>query len=167
MADRFTDDMIALLPRLRRYALSLTGRADRADDLVQTAAERAIAGRARFDPATRLDAWCFRILHNAWLDTLRRERTRGAEVEIEDAPDLAAPGQGPRAVEAAMTLAQVRAAIDRLPTDQRAVITLVCVEELSYREAAEVLGVPVGTVMSRLSRARAALAAATGIRGVE
>ena len=161
--DAFTTALIALLPRLRRYALSLCRRDDLADDLVQTAAERAFAARERFDPATRLDAWMFRILHNAWLDTLRRQRTRGSESDVDEALDLAAPGQGPAAVEAALTLAAVQRAMERLHPDHRAVLVLVCVEEMSYREAAEVLGVPVGTVMSRLARARIALAAASGM----
>ncbi|MFN3644352.1 MAG: sigma factor-like helix-turn-helix DNA-binding protein [Gemmobacter sp.] len=111
-------------------------------------------------------------MHNAWLDTLRRSRTRGDEVEIDDAPDLAAPdlaapGHGPEATVAALTLAEVRRAMDALPADQRAVLMLVCVEEMSYREAPEVLPIPIGTVMSGLSRARIALSAATGINRAE
>jgi RNA polymerase sigma-70 factor (ECF subfamily) len=161
-SDAFTEALVALLPRLRRYALSLCRRADLADDLVQTAAERAFAARARFDPATRLDAWMFSILHNAWRDQLRRQRTRGIESDVDAALDLEAPGQGPRATEAALTLAAVARAMATLTEEHRAVLVLVCVEELSYREAAGVLGIPVGTVMSRLARARLALAAASG-----
>ncbi|MFN6978497.1 MAG: RNA polymerase sigma factor, partial [Gemmobacter sp.] len=144
MVDPFSDALISALPRLRRYAISLCRRPDLADDLVQTAAERAVAARDRFDPATRIEAWLFRIVHNAWLDTLRRGRTRGDEVEIDDAPDLAAPGHGPEATVAALTLAEVRRAMDALPADQRAVLMLVCVEEMSYREAPEVLPIPIG-----------------------
>lgn len=163
MADRFADDLIALLPRLRRYALSLCKRRDLADDLVQTAAERALAARDRFDPSTRLDAWMFRILHNAWLDGLRRQRTRGTEVDIADAPE-ARTVDGPAVTEAHLMLKSVEAAIDRLPEDQRAVLLLVCVEELPYRETSEVLGIPLGTVMSRLARGRVALSEMMGIR---
>lgn len=162
MSDRFTQELIDLLPRLRRYALSLCRRSDLADDLVQITAERALAARDRFDPATRLQAWLFRILHNAWLDSLRRQKTRGAEVDIDDAQD-ARVVDGVAATEARLMLQSTRAAMDRLPEDQRAVLMLVCVEELSYREAAEVLDIPVGTVMSRLARARLALSALMGI----
>lgn len=163
MADRFSDDLIALLPRMRRFALSLCRRADLADDLVQTAAERAFAARDRFDPATRMDAWLFRIIRNAWLDDARRVRTRGAEVDIADAPE-ARTVDGPAVTEAVLMLKSAEAAMAGLPADQREVMMLVCVEELSYREAAEVLGIPIGTVMSRLARARLAISQSLGIK---
>lgn len=163
MPDTFSDDLIALLPNLRRFALSLCRRPDLADDLVQITAERAFAARDRFDPATRLDAWLFRILRNAWIDQTRRDRTRGVSVDIADVPE-AAVTDGPRETEAQLMLRQTRAAMDELPEEQREVMLLVCVEELSYREAAEVLGIPIGTVMSRLARARLALAEKVGIR---
>ncbi|MCX7645090.1 MAG: RNA polymerase sigma factor [Rhodobacteraceae bacterium] len=162
MPDTFSDDLIALLPNLRRFALSLCRRPDLADDLVQITAERAFAARDRFDPATRLDAWLFRILRNAWIDQTRRERTRGESIDIAEVPE-ASVTDGPRQTEAHLMLRQTRAAMDALPEEQRAVMLLVCVEELSYREAAEVLGIPIGTVMSRLARARLALAERVGI----
>lgn len=157
MADRFTEDLIALLPRMRRLALALSRRADLADDLVQTAAERALAGRTGFDPGTRFDAWVFRILRNAWIDTIRRVRTRGAEIDIVDTPE-AATVDGTRVTEAVLMLDTVRAAVMRLPDEQREVMMLVCVEDMSYRETAEILGIPIGTVMSRLARARQEIA---------
>ncbi|MCU0905252.1 MAG: RNA polymerase sigma factor [Tabrizicola sp.] len=163
MPDRFSDDLIALLPNLRRFALSLCRRSDVADDLVQITAERAFAARDRFDPTTRLDAWLFRILRNAWIDHARRMTTQGVTVDIADAPD-AAVVDGVRDMEAVLTLRKAEAAIAELPEDQREVMMLVCVDELSYREAAEVIGVPIGTVMSRLSRARLAVAAKMGIK---
>lgn len=162
MADRFAQDLVALLPRLRRFALSLARRGDLADDLVQVTAERAFAARDRFDPATRLDSWCFRILRNAWLDSVRRDRSRGPQVDIADAPD-AGEVDGLAAAESRLMLRAVMAAMDKLPEEQREVLMLVCVEELSYKEAAAILDIPLGTVMSRLSRGRLALAAATGI----
>ena len=162
MRDTFSDDLIALLPNLRRFALSLCRRPDVADDLVQITAERAFAARARFDPATRLDAWLFRILRNAWIDDARRTATRGVTVDIADAPE-AAVVDGAREAEAQLMLARTRAAMDELPEEQREVMLLVCVEELTYREAADVLGIPIGTVMSRLARARLALAGKLGI----
>lgn len=163
MADRFSQDLIALLPRLRRFALSLCRKGDLADDLVQVTAERAFAARDRFDPATRMDSWCFRILRNAWLDGVRRDQSRGPMVDLDDAPD-AGEVDGVAVTESRLMLRAVMAAMDRLPDDQREVLMLVCVEDLSYKEAAAVLDIPLGTVMSRLSRGRLALAAATGIK---
>jgi RNA polymerase sigma-70 factor (ECF subfamily) len=163
MPDRFTDDLIALLPNLRRFAQSLCRRADLADDLVQTTAERAFAARDRFDPATRMDAWLFRILRNAWLDTLRRQQTRGTEIDVADAPD-AAVVDGAAAVETQLMLKSAEAAMASLPADQREVMMLVCVEELTYKEVAAVLDLPIGTVMSRLARARIAVAQKLGIK---
>jgi RNA polymerase sigma-70 factor (ECF subfamily) len=163
MHDRFSTDLIALLPNLRRFALSLCRRSDLADDLVQTTAERAFAARDQFDPATRMDAWLFRILRNAWLDTTRRQQTRGTEVDIADAPE-ARVTDGVVETENRLMLQSVEAAMADLPQDQREVMMMICVEELSYKEAAEVLDIPIGTVMSRLARARLAIAAALGIK---
>jgi RNA polymerase sigma-70 factor, ECF subfamily len=163
MPDRFSEDLIALLPNLRRFALSLCRRGDVADDLVQITAERAFAARDRFDPATRMDAWLFRILRNAWIDHARRTTTQGTTVDIADAPD-AAITDGVRDIEAVLMLRKAETAILALPEDQREVMMLVCVDDLSYREAAEVIGVPIGTVMSRLSRARLAVSEKLGIK---
>lgn len=162
MPDSFETELVAALASLRRFALSLCRRPDLADDLVQTTVERAIAARDRFDPETRLQPWLFRILRNAWIDAGRRQATRGPQVDIEDTPE-AAVLDGPRATEAALMLGQVRAALATLPDAHREVIELVCFEELTYAEAAEVLGVPKGTVMSRLARGRVALAGKLGI----
>jgi len=162
MADAFETGLIEALPALRRYALSLCRKPDIADDLVQTTVERAIAARTRYDPATRLEPWLFRILRNAWIDIARRAGTRGIEIEIGDAP-WAAVHDGTRASEASLMLRQTREALTTLPDEQREVILLVCFEGLSYAEAAEVLDIPKGTVMSRLARGRIALAAKLGI----
>ena len=162
MGDRFADDLIALLPNLKRFAMSLCRSSDMADDLVQVTVERAFAARDRYDPATRLEPWLFRILRNARIDMARRTRTRGAEIDIADAPD-AAPVDGERSVESRLMLSAVQAAMADLADDHRMVMHLVCVEELSYAETAAVLGIPTGTVMSRLARARVALARALGI----
>lgn len=163
MSDRFTEDLIALLPNLRRFALSLCRRADLADDLVQITAERALGARDRFDPATRLDAWLLRILRNAWIDHTRRGAVRGEMIDIDDAPD-AATVDGEEVAMNRLALSEAEAAIAELPLEQRVVILLVCVEDLSYKEVAEVLGIPIGTVMSRLSRARIAVAQKLGIK---
>ena len=162
MADDFTDSLIAALPSLRRFALSLARQPDIADDLVQITVERALAARDRYDPTTPLGAWLFRILRNAFIDMTRRTRTRGTETDIFAVPE-AATVDGPRDTEARVMLAQTMAAMRDLPEDQRAILTLVCMEDLSYAEAAHALDIPVGTVMSRLSRARRALAARLGL----
>jgi len=163
MSDAFTDDLIALLPNLRRFAMSLCRQADVADDLVQITVERALNARDKHDPATRLDAWLFRILRNAFIDMTRRPRPRGVTVDIHDPPE-AITVDGEKHTETVLMLASAEAAIDALPEDQRAVMVLICMEEMSYAEAAEVLGVPTGTVMSRLSRARLAVARSLGIK---
>lgn len=163
MRDRFSDDLIAFLPNLRRFALSLCRSTDLADDLVQITAERALAARDRFDPSTRIEAWLLRILRNAWIDHARRTATQGTSVDIEETPD-ASIADGTAHVESVLMLRRTETAIATLPDDQREVMMLVCVDDLSYREAAEVIGVPIGTVMSRLARARLALAQKLGIR---
>lgn len=163
MQDRFVEDVIALLPNLKRFALSLCKRPDIADDLVQITAERAFRARDRFDPATRLEAWLFRILRNAWIDMIRRDTSRGTTVDIHEIPQ-ADPVDSAAQTEDRLMLQSVQAAMRDLPEDQRAVLHLVCVEGVSYAEAAETLEIPTGTVMSRLSRARQALAKKVGIK---
>lgn len=159
----FERALIAALPKLRRYALSLCRRSDIADDLVQTAVERAIAARERFDANGSLDAWLFRIVRNAWIDQIRRTSTRGTELDVTDIPE-AAIFDGERALDARMALRETEAAMATMPPDQQEILRLVCLEELSYADAAEVLDIPKGTVMSRLARARVALAEKLGIK---
>ncbi|NSX54444.1 RNA polymerase sigma factor [Sulfitobacter sp. 1151] len=162
MSDSFADDIIAFLPNLRRFALSLCRQADLADDLVQITVERAFRGRDQFDPATRLDAWLFRILRNAWIDMVRRKKTQGIEIDIDDAAD-ARVVDGTQTVETSLMLQSAKQAMAELPDDQREVMMLICVEEMSYKEAAQILDAPIGTVMSRLSRARITIAKKLGI----
>lgn len=158
----FGEALIAFLPNMRRYAIALCRSADRADDLVQLACERAIASAGSFEPGTRFDAWLFRILHNLWIDQLRRQKTAGPSDDIDDQAERL--GTDPRAaLEARMMLDAAWEQIEALPAEQREVLMLVCVEEFSYKEAAEMLGIPIGTVMSRLARARTGLAARLGI----
>lgn len=158
----FARDLIDLLPRLRRFARSLTGRAEEADDLVQSACERALAARDRYEPGTRLDAWMFRIVRNLWIDEIRKRKTAGPGTALDLAEEVAGD-DGRRQTDAVLTMASVRDGIATLPPEQREVLTLVCIEDLSYREAAETLAVPIGTVMSRLARARKALGRAIGL----
>lgn len=153
--------MLLILPRLRRFALSLTRRADLADDLVQSTCEKALANQSSWQPGTRFDAWMFRIMRNAWIDTYRRKKTAGTHDDLDLHPDI--PGEAGNVAETRLTLKAVWNAIGSLPGQQREVLLLVCVEELTYAEAAEVLSVPVGTVMSRLARAREKVAQLAGI----
>ncbi len=164
MPDEFSRDLLDLLPNLRRYALSLCRSADIADDLVQLTCQKALSNRRGFQQGTRMDAWLFRILRNSWIDMVRRKRGEGQSIDIDDAYDL--PGAaGAETVENRLLLDRTLKAIHELPEEQREVLLLVCVEELSYKETAEVLDVPIGTVMSRLARARKQLAALLGING--
>lgn len=156
VSDPFVDELIALLPRLRRFAISLSGSRDVADELVQATCERALVHRASFEPGTRLDAWTMRILRNLWTDRLRSPATRETFVDVDDAYYLVGE-DGEARSEARLKLAEVAKAIGALPDQQREVLLLVCVEDYSYRETAEILSIPIGTVMSRLARARAAL----------
>lgn len=159
--DTFAEDLIAILPNLRRFALSLARAPDVADDLVQITVERALLARDRVDPAMRLDAWAFRILKNAWIDMTRRNRIRGVSVDVHETPE-AIVTEGNETMDRLM-LDQVLTAMADLSEDHREVLTLVCLDDMSYAEAAEVIGVPKGTVMSRLARARAALAERLGM----
>lgn len=155
----FLDEIESCVPALRRYARALTRNADRADDLVQDCLERAIRKRGLFRPTGPLQAWLFRILVNLWRNSLRSERRRGEQVAYDALvvePSIPAPQHG------RLALGEMNRALDRLPDDQRETLLLVVLEGVSYQEAATILGIPIGTVMSRLSRARAALRALTG-----
>jgi RNA polymerase sigma-70 factor, ECF subfamily len=155
IASRFSDQLVAVLPRLRRFARGLSGSMVEADDLVQAACERALARRHQFQEGTRFDSWMYRIVQTIWIDQIRARNVRKEEAEI--AEGRAGSDEPVRRVEARLALDEVRRAIDCLPPDQRAALLLVTVEGLSYRDAAEVVQVPVGTIMSRLARARMAL----------
>ncbi|MDK2762086.1 MAG: sigma-70 family RNA polymerase sigma factor [Sphingopyxis sp.] len=144
--------MQPLTPALRRYARAMLRHREDADDLVQDVLERAITGWHGRRKAASLRSWMFTILHNLALDRLRRQARRGVAAALEDLPQahLATPALQEQGVQQR----DVLALIARLPDDQRSVLLLVAVEELSYAEAAAVLDVPQGTVMSRLARAR-------------
>jgi RNA polymerase sigma-70 factor (ECF subfamily) len=164
MPSAFAKDLVSLLPRLRRFALSLTGSTVEADDLVQAACERALRARDQWVPGTRLDSWVFRIMQNLWIDSIRKRKAEGVPQVIDETFEV--KGEDGRTVtENALTLDEVRSALKGLPEDQRAVLLLVCADERSYQETAETLGLPIGTVMSRLARARRNLAAALHLDG--
>lgn len=147
----------AEIPRLRRYARHLVGDVDRADDLVQECLTRALGKRDSWTPGTNLRAWLFVILRNCHINELRRAQRSpiSGEPPLSE-PDLARAGSQ----EARVALLEVRDAFLGLSEEHREVLLLVAVEELRYEEAAAILGVPLGTVRSRLSRARQALRAA-------
>ncbi len=140
--------LVELIPRLRRYARALVGDRAGADDLVQDTLERAWAKLHLYRRGTDLRAWLFTVMHNVHVNRVRATRT--TDVLQEEMPELAQNGaQGD-----ALLLRDLDRAIAQLPADQRAVLLLVTLEEMSYDEVARTLGIPIGTVMSRLSRAR-------------
>jgi len=152
----FERDLLDLLPRLRRFARSLTLDVADADDLCQIALERALKAEDQWAEGTRLDSWMYRIIRNCWIDELRSRRRRGETVPV-DADGLDLPDAGDRQMEARVELNNVDRAMAALPPEQREVIALVLVEGLAYREAAELLDLPMGTITSRLVRGRQAL----------
>ena len=154
-SDQFADQLIAVLPRLRRFARGLSGSVADADDLVQAACERALARRHQFQEGTRFDSWMFRIVQTIWIDQVRARDVRKENGDV--AEERLGSDEPVRRVEARLALDEVRRAVHRLSPDQRTALLLVTVEGLSYKEAAEVMQVPVGTIMSRLARARLAL----------
>jgi RNA polymerase sigma-70 factor, ECF subfamily len=154
--DSFHEQMIAFLPRLSGFALSLTENADQRDDLVQETCARALAHRDQWQPGTRLDSWMFRIAQNLWLDRKRGEKFRGEPIDIDSVSDVM-DGDGRAITESRLALAEVQRGLEHLSPEHRVLIGLVCVDGMTYREASEVLGLPVGTIMSRLARARLAL----------
>jgi RNA polymerase sigma factor (sigma-70 family) len=156
--DLFQSEIVGLLPRLRRLARALTRDAADADDLVQLTVERAMTRAGQWEPGSRLDSWTFRIMKNAWIDETRARRRRGEVFDL-DADGLAAATDGAAAMQARMEALAAEAAMAELPADQRIAVALVLVEGLSYREAADVLEIPEGTLTSRLVRGRNALIA--------
>ncbi len=155
MSQLFSDQLIAVLPRLRRFARGLAGSVAEADDLVQAACERALTRAHQFQEGTRFDSWMFRIVQTIWIDQIRARDVRREGGE--DEAMLVGTDESVRRAEARIALNEVRDALGALPAEQRTALLLVTVEGLSYKEAAEIAEVPVGTIMSRLARARIAL----------
>jgi RNA polymerase sigma-70 factor (ECF subfamily) len=152
----FHTELVALAPRLRRYAYALTRNMADADDLLQATLERVLA--REIPEEAELAKWTFRVCRNIWID-----ETRARRVRREAAPELGEASQLEISTEetamARLELKQAQQGIDALPEEQREVLALVAIAGMAYKDAAETLNVPVGTVMSRLSRARVALAA--------
>ena len=152
---QFRAELVSLLPRLRRFGRAITRHREDADDLVQIAVERALLRRGQLEPGTRMLSWMFKIMNNAWIDEMR-SRTRREKIFV---PEEAGEHVGVSPMDDHLNALAVRSAIDRLNDEQRIAVGLVLVEGLPYKEAAEVLGVPIGTVTSRLARAREQLQA--------
>lgn len=153
-------EIVDLIPRLRRYARALTGQADTADDLVLDCVERGLSRLHLWRAGSDLRAWLFTIMHNLHVNNVRRSRIRPDGAAL---PEWETTGSAPRQDDV-VELNSIVAALKQLPDEQREVILLVGLEELSYREAAAVLDVPIGTVMSRLARGRDKLRQLTGGR---
>ena len=153
----FRRDLVSLLPKLRRFAMALTRNANDADDLVQEACERAIARSHLWNGEGRLESWVYAMTRNLWVDEIRKRKVRGGGgvIDIFEQDDLNIDA----AAEKAVYVSQVQKMILSMPEGLASVFLLVNVEGHSYRETAEILGIPIGTVMSRLSTARLRLAA--------
>lgn len=148
-SDVFAAQAMQYIPRLRRYARALTGDASAADDLVQDALERALVKHALWREGTDLRAWLFTVMHNVFVNQVRSAvatRTVPMDDTVSDLPQAQATDR--------LEIRDLDAALQALPEEQRAVVLLVGLEQMSYEEAAKVLEVPIGTVMSRLSRGR-------------
>ena len=156
--DTFQREIVGLLPRLRRLARAISRDLPDADDLVQATVERALGRREQWRPGTRLDSWMFRIMKNAWIDEARA-RTRRGKVLLPEEAGEGVGADGGAAAQARLEAGEVERAMARLPDEQRLAVALVLVEGLSYREAAEALEIPMGTLTSRLVRGRTALLA--------
>ena len=155
--DAVRDELVALLPRLRRFCITLAGSVDGGDDLAQAAVVRGLDRLSLWKEGTRLDSWLFRIAQNLHIDSMRARSVRGTRVDLDELAGLT--GDDGRAVtEARSDLDAALDAISGLSDGQRVLLVLVVVEGCTYREAAERLGIPIGTVMSRIARARAAVA---------
>jgi RNA polymerase sigma-70 factor (ECF subfamily) len=153
--DPVRDGLMELLPRLRRFARTLAGHPQDADDLVQIAVERALTRSDQWQRDTRLDSWMFGIVRNAWIDEVRSRQRRGRLFAPEESGlTVGAPGAGTE-----VDILAVQTALAQLPEEQRTAVSLVLIEGLSYKEAAAVMGVPIGTLTSRLARGRDALQA--------
>jgi RNA polymerase sigma-70 factor (ECF subfamily) len=152
--------LLTWVPRLRRYARALAGNRDDADDLVQDTLERAWAKSVLWRGVADMRAWLFGIMHNLHVDAVRRPKLATVVID-DDTPEVAvAPTQSER-----LAVLDLQAALDLLPIEQKQIVLLVALEDMAYAEVAETLGIPIGTVMSRLSRGRERLRALMEGRG--
>jgi len=157
------EQIAALLPRLRRFARNLTPNLHDADDVVQIAVERALNRSDQWHRDARLDSWLFKIVRNAWIDEVRARARRDKVFVGEEAGE----NVGVDAMARESDLMSVQSAMASLPEDQRIAVSLVLIEGLPYKEAAEVLEIPIGTLTSRLARGRERLQALLGMPGTD
>lgn len=147
------EELTQLLPALRRFAYSLTGARADADDLLQNTIERLLS--REMPENVELIKWAFRVCRNIWIDEYRACKIRHNAAQL---PELEEPTEdGTNRIYNEITLKQVNTAMEKLPDDQRSILALIAIQGMSYKEVAETLGIPIGTVMSRLARARIAL----------
>lgn len=157
----FDAELAAVWPRLRRFAHALARHPADADDLAQMTAEKAFKSFGQFEVGTNFDRWLFRICRTCWIDTIRSRQRRAAHEAAPEAAETVGFDPTP-GLEASLDLATAMTAMQRLPEEQREVVALILIEGFGYREAAEILGQPIGTVSSRLARGRQALLALLG-----
>lgn len=156
MENRLEQKLVELLPRLRRFAYGLSGSADKGDELLQAACERALAKSGQWRPDSRLDHWMFRIIRNIRIDELRSQNIQKRGME-KISPIYEQAYDGRYTLESHIAAEEVRQAMRRLSEDHRMILLMVGVEGYAYKEVAEILDIPMGTVTSRLIRARKAL----------
>lgn len=149
----FQDHIVALIPRLRRFSVALTGNITDGDDLLQSTVERALKRRQTYNKDKKLESWMFKIAQNLWIDQKRAEARRGQTVDLSESHDIVGE-DGRDKMEKIQMTRRVMAVIAALPEAQRLVVAYVLVDGQSYKETANHLDIPVGTVMSRLNRAR-------------
>ncbi len=156
MQPDLSEKLIELIPRMRRFAAGLSGSTDSGDELVQAACERLLRNQAKLRPDTRLDSWLFRVIRNLHIDAIRAQSARERNLrEVGHVAELRLVTNN--GMEDVAHLDEVAGAMQQLSEEHRSVLMLICVEGLSYKEAAAVLEIPMGTVTSRLVRARSAL----------
>ncbi len=153
MAD-FNSEMTQMIPQLRRYARALVNSRDQADDLVQDCLERAISRRHLWDDRRAIRPWLFTILHNIYANAARRFNRMPGMISMQQVEETVTA-----ASEIDLTLQDLEHALDQLSDEHREILILVGLEQMSYKEAGEILDIPMGTVMSRLTRARKKLRA--------
>ena len=159
--EAFGDKLVQLLPRMRRFARGLARDGADGDDLCQATIERALKSSQQWQGGTRLDAWVYTIMRNIWVDQVRA-RNRRSQTFVTEEAGLNVGDAGNAAIEAHVELGNVGRAMSRLPHDQREAVMLVLVEGFAYKEAAEIIGCPIGTLTSRWVRGREALMRALG-----
>jgi RNA polymerase sigma-70 factor (ECF subfamily) len=154
--DHLRRSIAALLPRLRRFGIALAGSQEQGDDIVQAAIERVLTKANQWQAGTSLESWTFKIMQNIWRDELRRRRTDERKQVLNSAGNDETV-DGPNVAETMLMLTKTRECFARLPDEQRLALALVVLDGRSYKEAADQLEIPIGTLMSRLSRGRDAL----------